>query len=562
MAASTVLAAIFIWEVRMTNQEILEQLYCGNMDDPKVISAIFDMGQAMNDRDVMRQARDLAYKLAYKTISGGFPLVKRILFTIAPWDFDAFLQALEWERRPEDRFYIPRRKGLAPIVNGIQALSDDKLDELFISMPPRVGKSTLMMMYMTWMMGRNPELSNLYCSYSDTLTGAFYNGVLEVINDPDTYQWHEIFQHAQIVRTNNQEEWVDINRKKRYHSLTCRSLYGTLNGACDATGLLISDDLLSGIEEALNKDRLETVWGKVDNNMLTRAKLDQGCKLLWCGTRWSLQDPIGKRIDTLTGSEKFRTRRFKVINVPALNENDESNFDYQYGVGFSTETYHQRRASFERNDDMASWLSQYQGEPIEREGTLFSAGSLRYYNGVLPDEPPVRVFMAVDPAFGGADRSAGPVCFKYDNGDIYVPDVLFTDGDKTVSQPFIVALIKRYNIAAVQVEASKTIEAYVDELESRLKQEGIRINLTSKPASSQLSKTDRIFDKAPDIRERMIFLDQGKRSKEYSLFMQNVFSFKVMSKSKQHDDAPDSLAQAIEMDSLVSAKAKVYSRLW
>ena len=544
------------------NRKLLERLLSGNLDDPRTVRAIFDMGYHLKDRNVMRQARDLAYSLAYRSISGGFPLVEQILFKIATWDFDAYLQALEWKRKPEERFYLPRRAQLQPIVMGIQDLSDDNLDELFISMPPRVGKSTIMLFYMAWMMGRNPELSNLYCSYSDTLTDAFFTGIQEVINDPNTYSWHEIFPHAQIVKIDNQKETMDVNRKKRFHSLTCRSLYGTLNGACDATGLLISDDLLSGIEEALNRDRLETVWGKVDNNMLSRAKLDQGCKLLWCGTRWSIQDPIGKRIDTLTESEKFRNHRFRVVNVPALNENDESNFDYLYGVGFSTETYHQRRASFERNDDMASWLAQYQGEPIEREGTLFTAGNLRYYNGILPDEPPVRIFMAVDPAFGGADRSAGPVCFKYENGDIYIPDVLYTDGDKTVSHPAIVALIKRYNVAALQIEASKTIESYVDEVEARLKEEGIRINLTSKPASSNTSKVDRIFDKAPDIRERMVFLEQGRRNKTYSLFMQNVFSFKVMSKAKQHDDAPDSLAQAIEMDNLVSFRPKVFSRLW
>lgn len=546
----------------MTNEEILSTLYTKDQNDPKVIGMIYDMGNTMKRRDIMLDARDRAYRLAYKSIPGSWPLVKRILFGMAVWDFDAYLQALEWDRKPEERFYLPRRKGLAPIIKGIQSLSDDLLDELFVSMAPRVGKTTLMMMYMTWMMGRNPELSNLYCSYSDTLTNAFYNGVLEVINDPLTYKWHEIFPHAQIVRTNNQEEWMDVNRKKRYHSLTCRSLYGTLNGACDATGLLISDDLLSGIEEALNKDRLETVWGKVDNNMLTRAKLDQGCKLLWCGTRWSIQDPIGKRIDVLVNSEKFRTRRFRIINVPALNEDDESNFDYQYGVGFSTDTYHQRRASFERNDDMASWLAQYQGEPIEREGTLFTAGSLRYYNGVLPDETPVRVFMAVDPAFGGGDYCAGPVCVKYENGDLFIPAVLYTNADKTVSHPMIVDLIRRYNVSAIQIEANKTIESFVEELEKRLIDNGIKINVMSKPATSVNSKSERIFDKAPDIRERMVFLEDGCRKKEYNMFMQNLFSFKILSKKKQHDDAPDSLAQAIEMDSLVSSKPKIFNRLW
>lgn len=541
-----------------SNREILERLYEGNLEDPRVVRAIYDMGRNMNDRNIIRQARDMAYRMAYASIPGGLPLVHDILFGMAPWDFDAYLQALEWKRKPEDRFYIPRRNQLLPIIQGIQDLSDDKLDELFTSQPPRTGKTTLMMFYMTWMMGRNPELSNLYCSYSDTLTLAFYTGVLEIINDPDTYCWHEVFPHAQIVRTKANEELIDINRKKRYPSLTCRSLYGTLNGACDATGLLISDDLLSGIEEALNPDRLKTVWGKVDNNMLTRAKLDQGCKILWCGTRWSVYDPIGIRISTLSEANAKHVR-YRVINVPALNEHDESNFDYMYGVGFSTETYLQRRSSFEHNDDLASWMAQYMGEPIEREGTVFSPGNLMYYNGILPDEDPVRIFMAVDPAWGGGDYVAAPVIYKY--GDLlYFHDVVYSNADKTVTQPELASAIRRHNVQAVQVEANKMTADYADGVGKHL--DGYKVNLMVRPASTTAgAKEQRIFDKAPDIRSRIVFREAGKRSKEYEMFMQNVFSFKLLGKNK-HDDAPDSLAMVIMMDEETGYRPRIGNRLF
>ena len=544
----------------MDNQMILEELYNGNLEDPRVVRAIFDMGRNMQDHNIVRQAQSMAYRLAYNSTPGGLPLVHDILFHMAQWDFDAYLQALEWRRKPEERFYLPRRKQLTPIVQGIQMLSDNQLDELFISQPPRTGKSTLMLFYMAWMMGRNSELSNLYCSYSDTLTTAFYNGVLEVIQDENTYCWHEIFPTAKVVRTKADDELIDINRKKRYPSLTCRSLYGTLNGACDATGLLISDDLLSGIEEALSKDRLATVWGKVDNNMLTRAKLDQGCKILWCGTRWSINDPIGIRLATLSdNSGKFANRRFKVINIPALNENDESNFDYLYGVGFSTDTYHQRRASFEHNDDIASWLAQYMGEPIEREGTVFSPGSLRYYNGILPDEEPTRIFMAVDPAWGGGDFVAAPVLYKY--GDLlYFHDVVYSNEDKSVTQPALAAAIRRNNVQACQVEASKMTADFAEGIEKYLS--GYRLNMMTRPASSSAgSKEQRIFDKAPDIRDRIVFREPGHRSRAYELFMQNVFSFKLLGKNK-HDDAPDSLAMAITMDDETGFRSHVGKKLF
>ena len=544
----------------MTNRQIIESLIATGLKTVQQVQLLFDMGRNTDDRAIISLARDRALALSFHSVSGAYPLLHNVMLYMAQYDFDAYLQVLEWNRKPEERFYLPRRKQLAPIVNAINDLINDRLDELFISQPPRTGKTTLMIMFVTYILGKHPEKSNLYCSYSDTLTNSFYNGVLEVIQDPHTYAWNEVFPNASVARTDAKDELVDINRKKHFPSLTCRSLYGTLNGACDARGILISDDLLSGIEEALSKDRLATAWGKVDNNMLTRAKLDEGCKLLWCGTRWSIEDPIGKRLATLE-DPKFANHRYRVVNIPALNDDDESNFDYAYGVGFSTETYHQRRASFEKNEDMASWMAQYMGEPIEREGTVFSPKAMRYYNGILPDEHPVRIFMAVDPAWGGGDFCAGPVCYKYENGDIYVPAVIFSAEEKTITQPRIVRLVGQYMVGALQIEASKMTEGFADDIDELLHAKGMRINLTTKPAVQTTSKAQRIFDNAPDIREHMIFLDPSKRDKEYNKFMENMFSFKVLGKNR-HDDAPDSCSQAIEMDKEVSFRPKIVRRLW
>ena len=217
---------------------------------------------------------------------------------------------------------------------------------------------------------------------------------MELITDP-TYCYEEIFPQNKVIRTDSKLETIDLNRRKTYPTITCRSLYGTLNGACDCNGLLIYDDLLSGIEEALSPDRLNTVWGKFDNNLIKRAK--ENAKIIGMGTRWSVYDPQGRRMDLLINSPEFASRRYRVISIPALNEDDESNFDFPYGVGYSTQHYHQVRASFERNDDMASWYAQCQQDPIEREGTLFQSGSMNYFEPKdLPDRQPDRIFMAVD----------------------------------------------------------------------------------------------------------------------------------------------------------------------
>lgn len=485
-----------------------------------------------------------------------YDLYKKSLLFDAPYDVDSYLLYLELDRKPSERFYQPRRKVLKQVADALQELAEDKLDELFLSMPPRVGKTSILMFFVTWLIGRNSEASNLYSAYSDTITKAFYNGVLETINDPVTYLWHDVFPESKIVQTNSQEETLNLDRKKRYPSLTCRSLYGTLNGACDCNGILISDDLIGGIEEALNKDRLVAAWSKVDNNLLPRAK--EKAKILWCGTRWSMIDPAGLRMELLLNDERFKDRRVKIINLSALDEKDESQFNYKYGVGFSTEYYRQRRASFERNNDMASWMAQYMGEPIERDGALFAPNDMRYYNGELPEGDPDRIFMAVDPAFGGGDFVASPVCYQYGD-DIYVHDVVYDNRDKKITQPLLVNAVLKHNTQAMRFEANKSTESYKEGVEQELRKRGRRLNITTKAAPSTKAKWQRIFDKAPDIRERMIFRESGKRSKEYNLFMQNVFSYKITGKNK-NDDAPDSLSMAIDMVDNPYRKVEVIKR--
>ena len=420
--------------------------------------------------------------------SGDFYELRRDIFTaLALYDLDSYMIALEWNRKPEQRFYLPRRRVLKQSVEAIQELEDDKLDELFLSQPPRTGKSSLMIFAMTWKIGKDSEMSNLYSAYSDKITTAFYNGCLEVITDNVTYRWGEIFHGHELASTNGKDLTFDIDRKKHYPSVTARSVHGTLNGSCDASGWLITDDLVSGIDEAINPDRMVSLWQIVDNNLVTRAK--EKCKLIWEGTRWSNSDPIGLRIDLLETHEAFKNRRYKVINIPALDEKDESNFDYEYNVGFSTEYYLARRASFEHNQDIASWNAQFQGAPIEREGTVFDAADMNYFNGELPpDDMLVRKIMAVDPSFGGGDFTSAPIAYQYTDGSVYVVDAVYDNRDKTITQKLIVDAIVEHGVQAVRIECNKMTMSYKEEVEAKLEKKGIKINLVTKTAQNNQSK--------------------------------------------------------------------------
>lgn len=550
--------------------KIIEEVIQKGTDKVKPYKDYYDLC-VQNTKDNVDKLKWLEKKALYQqnraylngniSLSSDFHELRRFIYdSVALFDLDFYLIALEWNRKPEQRFYLPRRKRLGEMVQAIQDLEDDKLDEIFLSQPPRTGKSTLMIFAMTWKIGKDSEKSNLYSAYSDKITTAFYNGCLEVINDRVTYRWHDIFYGHDVASTNGKDLTFDIDRKKHYPSVTARSIHGTLNGSCDADGWLISDDLCSGIDEAMNKDRMISLWYLVDNNMLTRAK--ESCKVIWEGTRWSCGDPIANRTEMLTTREEFKSRRFKIINIPALNESDESNFDYDYGVGFSTEYYLARRASFEHNQDIASWNAQYQGQPIEREGTVFSPEDMNYYNGELPPENMlVRRFMVVDPSFGGGDYTAAPVVYQYTDGSIYIVDAVYDNGDKTITQALIVQAVIKYGVEAIRLECNRMTMSYKEELEKELERRGIKINLVTKAAPNNQAKEMRIFDKAPTIRQ-FFFLDDNKRSKSYKTFMVNVYSFRVTGHNK-HDDAPDSLAMVVDfIEKPSGTKVEVFKRPW
>lgn len=535
-------------------ESLIEKILVKIEREPWVVSAYEDLYAVCKECEEQdfelahKTSKVLREKLAYavKTYEEWtlvlFPVYKKVLLFDAPYDLDSYLLYLELNRKPSERFYQPRRKILKRVVDALQALVDGDMDELFISMPPRVGKTTLLMFFETWLIGRDSEKSNLYSAFSDIITQTFYRGVLEVITDPYTYLWKDVFPNAALVSTNAADETINIDRRKRYPSLTCRSLYGTLNGACDCSGFLIADDLIGGIEEALNKSRLKSAWDKVDNNLIPRAK--ESAKILWVGTRWSLVDPAGVRMDLVQNEETYRNHRFKIINLPAMDENDESNFDYDYGVGFSTEFYQKRRASFERAADMASWNAQYMGEPIERDGALLAPSDFEYYNGVLPDEPSW-VFCPVDPAYGGGDFVAAP-CLVQIGDKIYVPEVVYDNGDKKVTQPRVAQMCIRNKATNMRVEGTKSTSAYREGLEDEFRKAEYKIAITTKAAGPTQSKIDRIMAAAPDMREKYVFLEAGHRSAEYERFLNNVFSFTIVGRNK-HDDAPDSLAMGIDM---------------
>ena len=468
----------------------------------------------------------------------------------APYWLDSFKLYIEKDRLRKDRFYEPRRETLKKITSAVQRLEDDELDILFLHLPPRTGKTGDITMDTVWHCSRDTELSNLYVTYKEGLGGAFLQGCVEIITDP-TYCYKDVFPKVKIASTDEKNNKLDLGRRKKYKTLSGKGLESGLNGEYDAQGWMIIDDPLEGVQDVMSDEVLKRKQTIFDNNVLSRKK--ENCKLICEGTLWSTHDIYMNYLDFIENSPEMRNTRYEVIKIPALDpDTDESNFNYTYG-GFTTEYYRSLRAKFENNDDMVGWNCQYQQTPIERNGAVFNPEHMNYYS-VLPGGEPIKVIAHVDVSLGGGDFLSMPIVYYYEgeDGDLvgYVEDVVFDNSEKHITQPQIIAKIKKHIIKHLHFESNAGGELYADDIKRMLKEDrNYReiCNISSDYAPVTKKKQQRIWDNAEEIR-KLYFKDPQHRDVQYRKFMNNLFSFSMNMSKRSHDDSPDSLSGLIDFE--------------
>lgn len=495
---------------------------------------------AMFEQDDVRQyamkiskyAHQMAGYTAQQTGSGDCDeLYWRLLLLEAPWTFESYLYYMEKNRPIEKQFYRPREKTLHVLTEELQALDDGKYKFLGISLPPRVGKSTLCIFFLSWVMGKRPNSHNAMSGHSGILADGFYGEVLNLIGTPE-YTWNEIFRGIFIQKKSADKKEINLDRPDRFPTLTCRGIDGTWTGAVDISsdGYLYVDDLVRDRMESLSPTRLENRYQDYLNVLVDRK--NDGSKELMVGTMWNVIDPIN-RVKT----EKRGDPMYHFVRIPALNDKGESNFDYDYGVGFSTEYFKEVKSRLDNNE----WMAKYQQKPYVREGLLFPEDELQFYNGILP-EGDSRVVSAVDVAWGGGDSLSMPIAREYENGAVYVFDWIFSKGKKEETLPLVTGQIINNEIRQIRFEGNTGGDLYAQYVDERLREHNYKCSCTSKKAPSKISKVEKIIAYSGDIKRKYYFLDEEHRSKEYQDAMEELCMFVTVGKN-DHDDAADSLTQ-------------------
>lgn len=451
---------------------------------------------------------------------------------------DSYFLYLEKNREPERRFYEPRREQFLKfgIPQGMQDLLDDVLDLLTISLCPGGGKSTAGIFLLSGCMGWWPDMPNLASAHSGILTRSFFDGVNQILTDTYDYTWHEIFPGVKFdprSGTNSKEQTINVGSPKRFKSLTCRAINASLTGATRCEKILYADDLCSGIEEALSRERLDKLWQTYNTDLKTRKK-DQ-CKEIHIQTRWSTADVVGR-----LQMEHENDPRARFIAVPAFDENGESNFNYKYGVGFSKEYFEDMQKSM----DDVSFRCLYMNEPIEREGLLYHEDELRRYL-TLPSGKPDAILSIADTKNKGTDFFVQPVLYVYGD-DYYMEDVICSDeSDYEIQYEKSVMKIISNTVDAFRVESNGGGSRVAFEINKRLKDQGYYCNITENYTTK--NKETKIIVFAPWVKQHVLFKDKSLYSPkdDYGVFMNQLITYTVAGKVL-HDDVPDALAMFAE----------------
>ena len=462
-----------------------------------------------------------------------YDLIRQTYMFAGQYNFDDFMIAMEFDREPKARFWLPRRKvleGKHKIATQIQEFLEDP-DMLYLgfSQPPGTGKSTLIKFLLAYVAGTDPKSANIYCSYSDGLVKMMYDSVATMLTDPE-YCFREIFPDVGTPDVSAEYKTISYRRKGDFPTIGLISLGGSVTGRTRANRLMISDDLVKNKEEARSPERLEKLYSDYKATLTTRMIGDH-TKQLQLGTIWSAYDPISRM-----KAEHGDDPRYKFIAIPVWDENENSNFEYEHPDRYTTE----KIRDIKNTIDSADFECLFMQHGIEKEGLAFPSDGLRYYNGVLPDGQPDKICFANDVAWGGGDSLSFPVAYQYGE-DVYIHDWIFDRRDKSVTKPRVIAKILQHKIQMGQTEANNGGEEYSDDVYRILRTEyGYSINMTHKKAPTNMAKLTRIEQHAPTIRN-FYFRDSNCRDDDYRKAMAELTSFSFTSKNI-HDDAADSLA--------------------
>ena len=418
--------------------------------------------------------------------------------------------------------FFESRPFLEEIADAMQDVEEGTINSLSVSLPPRAGKSYLTSLYCAWTLGKNPTESVMRNTCTATLYLKFSYDVRAIVNSD---QFKEVFTTVLSDDKKNLQGWnTDSAKMVSYFGA---GVGGTIIGF-GATKVGITDDLYRGLEDALSDTKNDKIiqWKEATHD----SRFESGCARIDIGTRWSINDVIGRNMDDGIYD--------KSIIVAALDEHDNS---FCESV-MTTDEYHLKRERTAKE----IWLAEYQQQPIDIQGKLFSGlahVSEDEFNLACKPDPnnPKHngrttllegCIAYIDVADQGADYCAMLVAGVIGT-DIYVVDYLFTKDNTDVTIPMAAAMLNKWNVSYCRVESNSMGAMFSRMLSRETTAKILQLN-------NSTNKMTRIIMQSAFIMNNFKWV-QYPNNVHSIQFQDNVVSFSKEGKNK-NDDAPDCTA--------------------
>ncbi len=516
----------------MKNYEKLKKALLAR-DDLEALGDCFALCVDSGDHESNRIIRQKVHGLMRTGESKALDLYWKTHLFDAPVSFDSYCLYLEHNRPTAKQFYLPRRKQLKKLVDALQRLEERELELLGISLAPGVGKTTTAEFFLTWTGGKHPEKPILTGSHSNAFLRGMYGEIGRILDPNGDYCFNDVFPDVHVINTNAQDMMIDLGRDKRdakrFTTFEFSSIGSGNAGKVRAENVLYCDDLVDGLESALSRDRMDKLYNLYATDLRQRKLGD--CVELHIATRWSVHDVLGRLEQLYADNPKAL-----FIVEPVMDENDESRFDYPYGVGYTTKVLREQRDAM----DDASWRALFMGEPIEREGQLYPESELRRYFE-LPDREPDAIISVCDTKDKGEDYCVMPIAYKYGE-DYYIDGVICDNSAPGTVEARLASILVNRNVQMSQFESNAAGGKIAEKVQGEVKRLGGSTKIVTKYTTA--NKETKIIVNSPFVKEHCLFKDNSviKDDKEYRLFLRQLCGYTMAGKNK-HDDVPDAMAQ-------------------
>jgi predicted phage terminase large subunit-like protein len=293
---------------------------------------------------------------------------------------------------------------------------------LAISMPPGHGKSELATrLFVLWFMGRNPKRRCILAGYSETFAESEFGMKIRRYMQADRFK--RVFPDCSLdggskavdrLITTVGGEVISVGRG------------GAITGR--RGDLLIGDDIIKGDEEAQSPTIRDKAWAWFTNDFSTRGVMGGSDRIIMIGTRWHLDDPIGRLCDPASSYSNPSIRKiWKYIKLPAILTDEHADIAKALGRAIGEvlwpEAYGLEFLEERRTTDARSFQCLYQQDPAPEDGSHFKKAHFRFYNSPQAFPKEVRWYAASDHALTAKQNRDASVLIPFgidQDGNIWI----------------------------------------------------------------------------------------------------------------------------------------------